>query len=66
MTYTPLIKLSGKWLRELGFDTCTGVMVKIAKDCIVLIPASPQEQELREKLTQVKNTLSRVRQDIFS
>ncbi|KMK12494.1 toxin SymE, type I toxin-antitoxin system family protein [Pluralibacter gergoviae] len=63
---TPLIKLSGKWLREAGFNTGTGVTVKVAGDCIVLIPDSPQEQALREQLAQVKNTLSRVKQDIFS
>ena len=55
---TPLIKLSSKWLREVGFDTGTGVTVKIAGDCIVLIPDSPQEQMLRERLTQVKGVLS--------
>lgn len=62
----PLIKLSGKWLREAGFDTGTSVTVKIAGDCIVLIPDSPQEQELREQLAQVKDTLSRVKQDILN
>ncbi|MCX8729221.1 SymE family type I addiction module toxin [Gilliamella sp. B2969] len=28
---TPLIKLSGKWLREAGFNTGTSVTVKIAR-----------------------------------
>lgn len=62
----PLIKLSGKWLIEAGFHTGTGVTVKIAGDCIVLIPDSPQERALREQLAQVKNTLSRVKQNILS
>ncbi|WP_320204178.1 SymE family type I addiction module toxin [Pluralibacter gergoviae] len=62
---TPLIKLSGKWLREAGFNTGTGVTVKIAGDCIVLIPDSPQEQELREQLAQVKGVLSQVKQDVM-
>jgi len=62
---TPLIKLSGKWLREAGFNTGTGVTVKIAGDCIVLIPDNPQEQALKEQLAQVKNTLSRVKQDVM-
>nr|WP_237461928.1 SymE family type I addiction module toxin [Pluralibacter gergoviae] len=61
---TPLIKLSGKWLREAGFNTGAGVTVKVAGDCIVLIPDSPQEQVLREKLAQVKGVLSQTRQDI--
>nr|WP_277754377.1 SymE family type I addiction module toxin [Rosenbergiella epipactidis] len=63
---TPLIKLSGKWLRDAGFETGTGVTVKIAGDCIVLIPDSPQEQELREQLAQVKDTLNRVKLNVLS
>ncbi|KAA8995180.1 type I addiction module toxin, SymE family [Affinibrenneria salicis] len=65
-TSTPNINLKGKWLREAGFNTGTGVTVKIAGDCIVLIPDSPQEQALREQLEQVKNTLNRVKQDVLS
>lgn len=37
-TSTPALNLSGKWLREVGFDTGAKVTVKIAEDCIVLIP----------------------------
>lgn len=37
-TSTPALNLSGKWLREVGFETGTRVTVKIAGDCIVLIP----------------------------
>lgn len=62
----PAIKLSGKWLREAGFETGTGVTVKIAGDCIVLIPDSPQEQVLRQQLAQVNDVLSRIRQDVLS
>ena len=62
---TPAIKLSGNWLREAGFNTGTGVTVKIAGDCIVLIPDSPQEQALREQLAQVKGVLSQVKQDVM-
>ena len=54
---TPLIKLSSKWLSEAGFNSYTSVTVRVAGDCIVLIPDSPQEQTLREQLVQVKNTL---------
>lgn len=37
-TSTPALNLSGKWLRAVGFETGTSVTVKIAGDCIVLIP----------------------------
>ncbi|WP_319611854.1 SymE family type I addiction module toxin [Brenneria sp. L3-3Z] len=63
---TPAIKLSGKWLREAGFNTGTGLTVKIAGDCIVLIPDNPHEQALREQLAQVKGVLSQIKQDILS
>ncbi|MGK8934131.1 SymE family type I addiction module toxin [Pluralibacter gergoviae] len=63
---TPLIKLSGKWLREAGFNTGTGVTLKIAGDCIVLIPDNPQEQALQEQLAQFKNTLNLIKQDVLS
>ncbi|WP_415860611.1 SymE family type I addiction module toxin [Vibrio metschnikovii] len=49
--------LKGKWLREAGFETGTPVIVKIAGDCIVLIPDSPQKQALREQLAQLKAAL---------
>jgi len=53
-TSTPALNLSGKWLREAGFDTGIGVTVKIAGDCIVLIPDKDEVRELREQLRLVK------------
>ena len=44
-TSTPALNLSGKWLREVGFDTGTRVTVKIAGDCIVLIPEKGRNAE---------------------
>jgi len=56
-TGTPALNLSGKWLREAGFDTGTGVTVKIAGDCIVLIPDNDEMKELRAQLKQVKEAV---------
>ncbi len=53
-TSTPALNLSGKWLREAGFDTGIGVTVKIAGDCIVLILDKDEVRELREQLRLVK------------
>ncbi|AVV39309.1 type I toxin-antitoxin system SymE family toxin [Pantoea vagans] len=39
---TPAIHLSGKWLREAGFDTGTVITVKIEQGCLLLIPESVQ------------------------
>lgn len=39
---TPAIHLSGKWLREAGFDTGTVITVKIEQGCLLLIPESAQ------------------------
>lgn len=53
-TSTPSLNLSGKWLRDVGFETGTGVTVKIAGDCIVLIPDNDEIHELRKQLQQIK------------
>lgn len=34
---TPSLTLSGKWLREVGFDTGQQVSVKVMGGCIVLM-----------------------------
>ena len=48
----PSLNLSGKWLKEVGFDTGTGVTVKIAGGCIVLIPGNDEMKALREEIKQ--------------
>ena len=45
---TPSLNLKGNWLAEAGFDTVTGVTVKILEGCIVLMAESNEVQELRE------------------
>ena len=35
---TPAIHLSGKWLREAGFDTGSIIKVKIEQGCLMLVP----------------------------
>lgn len=37
-TSTPALKLSGKWLREAGFETGQPVTVRIAEGCLILTP----------------------------
>ena len=63
---TPAINLSGKWLKDAGFDTGTGVTVKIAGDCIVLIPDSGEVQALREQLKQVKQAIKTVKAEVLN
>ncbi|TSJ59706.1 type I addiction module toxin, SymE family [Atlantibacter subterranea] len=63
-TSTPTITLSGKWLREAGFDTGRGISVHIAGDCIVLIPDNDEAQALREELKEVKATVKDMRQKL--
>lgn len=63
---TPAINLSGKWLKDAGFDTGTGVTVKIAGDCIVLIPDGDEVQALREQLKQVKQAIKTVKAEVLS
>jgi len=35
-TSTPALNISGKWLREVGFETGTRVTAEISAECIVL------------------------------
>ncbi|BCA37568.1 hypothetical protein KATP_00900 [Kluyvera ascorbata] len=48
--------LSGKWLREAGFETGQQVSVKVMDGCIVLMAYGEQEQKLLSELkeTQLK------------
>ncbi|WP_434663943.1 SymE family type I addiction module toxin [Klebsiella sp. MISC125] len=48
------MSLSGKWLKEAGFDAGRGVTVSIAGDCIVPIPDNDEVYELRTQIKQVK------------
>ena len=63
---TPAINLSGKWLKDAGFDTGTGVTVKIAGDCIVLIPDDDEVQALREQLKQMKQAIKMVKAEVLN
>lgn len=65
-TSTPALNLSGKWLRDAGFETGKGVTVKIAGDCIVLIPDNNETQVLHEELKQAKAAVKEMKQRVLS
>jgi toxic protein SymE len=65
-TSTPAINLSGKWLREIGFDTGRGLTVKIAGDCLVLIPDNDDVQALRAELNAMKQAAKAVKERVLS
>ncbi|MGL5969532.1 MAG: SymE family type I addiction module toxin [Kluyvera sp.] len=54
---TPSVTLSGKWLREAGFDTGQQVNVKVMDGCIVLMAYSQQEQSLLLQLKEIQSKL---------
>ena len=54
---TPSVTLSGKWLREAGFNTGQQVSVKVMGGCIVLIANSKQEQQLLTELQEIQSKL---------
>lgn len=54
---TPSVTLSGKWLREAGFDTGQQVNVKVMDGCIVLMAYSQQEQTLLLQLKEIQSKL---------
>lgn len=57
---TPKIILSGKWLREAGFDTGQQISVKVMNGCIVLMIYGEQEQRLQDELQEVNQKLKRI------
>ena len=65
-TSMPSLNLSGKWLKEAGFDTGTGVTVKIAGDCIVLIPDNDEMKSLREEIKQMKKMVNAVKEGVLN
>lgn len=65
-TSTPSLNVSGKWLKEVGFDTGTGVTVKIARGCIVLIPDNNEMKALREEIKQMKKMVKAVKEGVLN
>ncbi|EMN8584547.1 TPA: SymE family type I addiction module toxin [Klebsiella aerogenes] len=59
-TSTPSLTLSGKWLREAGFDTGKPVTVKVMDGCIVLLPLSDKEEKLTAELRHIQQSLKSV------
>lgn len=59
-TSTPSLTLSGKWLREAGFDTGKPVTVKVMDGCIVLMPLSEKEEMLKAELQKIQHSLKSV------
>ncbi|OSM93881.1 MULTISPECIES: SymE family type I addiction module toxin [Lonsdalea] len=57
-TSTPALTLSGKWLREAGFETGVNVTVRITDGCIVLIPDSDEVQQLQQQLYKIKQLVN--------
>ena len=64
MTYysrSPSLHLKGDWLKEAGFETGTGVTVKISEGCLVLMADNNEVQELRKELYQVKQVVKGIK-----
>jgi toxic protein SymE len=60
-TSTPCIMLSGKWLRDAGFDTGQHLLVKVMQGCIVLIKHSEKEEWLASELDKTRRQLREVK-----
>ncbi|WP_412098482.1 SymE family type I addiction module toxin [Enterobacter sp.] len=60
----PGIHFKDDCLKEAGFDTGTGVTVKISQGCIVLIADCDEVQALREQLYQVRQAVKGVREAV--
>ncbi|ECF9932565.1 type I addiction module toxin, SymE family [Salmonella enterica] len=62
----PSLHLKGDWLKEAGFDTGRGVMVKVSQGCIVLMADNNEVQELREQLYRAKQVVKGIKDGMFS
>ncbi len=60
-TSTPSITLSGKWLREAGFETGNHYTLKMMPGCLVLVALTDKEETLTKELTQTKLTLAEMK-----
>ncbi|MFW5407129.1 type I addiction module toxin, SymE family [Pectobacterium brasiliense] len=60
-TSTPSITLSGKWLREAGFETGNHYTLKVMPGCLVLVTLTDKEETLTKELTQTKLTLAEMK-----
>nr|WP_254310873.1 SymE family type I addiction module toxin [Rahnella aceris] len=50
----PSLTLKGDWLKEAGFETGTGVTVKISEGVLTIIADSNEVQELKAELYKFK------------
>ena len=57
---TPSLTLSGKWLREAGFETGQQVSVKVMDGRIVLMAYGEQEQKLLAELKETQQKLKEI------
>lgn len=57
---TPSITLSGKWLRDAGFDTGQHILVKVMQGCVVLIKHAEKEELLATELDKTRKQLREV------
>lgn len=60
-TSTPSITLSGKWLREAGFETGNHYTLRVMPGCLVLVALTDKKETLTKELTQTKRTLAEMK-----
>ena len=60
-TSTPSITLSGKWLREAGFETGNHYTLKVMPGCLVLVGLTDREETLTKELAKTKHTLEEMK-----
>lgn len=60
---TPQVSLSGKWLKEAGFEVGTGVSPKVMDGCLVLIPDSREATRLRQEQSRFEQQKQEIEQN---
>jgi toxic protein SymE len=60
-SHTSSLYLKGDWLKEVGFNTGTGVTVKISDDWLVVMADNNEVRGLREQFYQAKQVVKGMR-----
>lgn len=60
-TSTPSLTITGKWLREVGFDTGQHYTLRAMNGCIVLTTFTDKEETLTAELKEARQWLKEIR-----
>ncbi|OTA15533.1 endoribonuclease [Xenorhabdus vietnamensis] len=57
----PAINLTGRWLKQAGFEIGDTLTVKIMEGCLVLIPDNDETRTIKQQYERQQNQLSEIK-----